>query len=152
MNILGLNKYKFVSPVDFLPYNGVQSIEESKCLSYDSLYDINSDIGFCVVWTMFYIEQRLHFEHKSRTEIVKGIMKYVDSGTLNDNACKVVRDYAGFVIKLYYDKSYFQRLKIHLLYNKNVYFAKAIENVKFYTIALVYLYLTHPRLFRFRLI
>lgn len=104
-------KIKLFKPVDFLPQKGFQSIEENFCNQNN--YKINTDTGFCVAWTMYFIEYRIKYPNKPRNYIVNKIMKKVKEGKTDKYVCKLIRDYTSFLLKLYNDKSFFDKVRLN---------------------------------------
>lgn len=98
--------YKVFSPTDFLPPIGMQLLYERYCTN-EKIY---TEIGFCMVWTMWFIEQRLKYPGKNRKFIIKYITSRVKSGELIEYICKIPQNYALFIDKLYRSKSLLSRL------------------------------------------
>lgn len=66
-------------------------IEDDKC--NDFLY---TSSGFCVAWSLWYIEYRLTNVNKSRNIVLKNAIKEFKKG---DKICRVIRGYAMFIDK-----------------------------------------------------
>jgi hypothetical protein len=130
-------KIKFFKPVDFLPKKGLQAIEEDHCDKTKFL--VNTNIGFCVAWTMYFIEQRIKNPSKSRKFIIDNILKKVKEGKTTSYVCELIRDYSSFIIKLHTNKSFFDRVKTHWSAKKYIYLLNIVSNSLI--IPIVYYYL-----------
>lgn len=108
-----LTDFKFIKPVHFFPPGkGFQQLEIEIC--DDINYKINSD-GFCVAWSLWYIELRLQNPNIPRKILVKKTLnsfskEFTNKDSKNKNdICKVIRDYSEFLMKLDSNKSFFQK-------------------------------------------
>lgn len=119
-------KIKFFKPVDFLPKKSLQEIEENECDKTKFL--VNTNIGFCVAWTMYFIEQRIKYPSKSRKFVVDTILKKVKEGKTTSYVCELIRNYSSFIMKLYTNKSFLDRIKTHWSAKKYVYLVQIVSN------------------------
>jgi hypothetical protein len=72
-----LTDYKFIKPSDFCPRFGPQKKLKGTLL-----------IGSCIIWTLWFTEQRLKYPNKSRESIIEQIM-----GKSDDYAFKLIEKY-----------------------------------------------------------
>lgn len=72
-----LEDYTFIKPIDFCPSFGPQKKLKGTLL-----------VGSCIIWTLWFTEQRLKYPNKTRMDIIDEIIK--DS---NENALKLVEKY-----------------------------------------------------------
>ncbi len=118
-------KMKFYKPVDFLPDKSFQGIEESECKNLNNMYFVNTNIGFCLVWTMYFIEYRIKYQNKPRNYIIKIIMKKVNEGKINKYVCELIRNYSEFIMKIYNNKTFLEKLKFNWSLKKYIYLFKS---------------------------
>lgn len=119
-------KIKFFKPVDFLPKKGLQAIEEEQCDK--SNYLVNTNIGFCVAWTMYFLEQRIKYPSKSRKFAIDVILKKVKQGKTSSYVCELIRDYSSFIMKLYTKKSFLDKIKTHWSAKKYIYLVNLVHH------------------------
>jgi hypothetical protein len=119
-------KIKFFKPANFLPKKGLQAIEEENCDK--TKYLVNTNIGFCVAWTMYFIEQRIKNPTKSRKFLIDTILKKVKQGKTSTYVCELIRDYSSFIMKLHTNKSFFDRVKTHWSAKKYYYLLQIAIN------------------------
>lgn len=141
------SKYKFFEPVSFFPKGKeFQYLEINLCKSEN--FNINSNAGFCVIWGMWYAEERLKNENISRKKLVatflkkfektvniiktskdpEAVEKYIQSLPI----CNVVRNYTQFVWNLTKSKTFLERLNIKLNVHSALYirqFAAIMINI-----------------------
>ena len=134
VTLLTDGKYKFFSPVSYLPEKGLQEIEELKCKDLEQFYNINTKIGFCVAWTMFYIEQRVTNSDKTRTQLVKKIFDRIDQGQGDNYVCRVIRDYTAFLLNLYDNKTLMDKLKFDFSTNYKLYAVRSLYLSAFFSV------------------
>ena len=94
-----------------------QSIELDNCENIK--LDVYSDTGFCVIWTMFYIEQRIIHKNKDRYKVVKDINKKIADKKPEEKGsiCYLISDYAKFIINLYNNLSLKEKILFNMKYN-----------------------------------
>lgn len=131
-------KIKLFSPENFLPPKSLQEIEETECIK--DVYKVDTDIGFCVAWTMFYLEHRIKNPNKNRNDIIKYIMAKVKKGKTDKYICQLIRKYSLFLINLYKSKSFKERLKTNLIFKWKYYLLKTFQ-FSFLTLYSIHLYI-----------
>jgi hypothetical protein len=120
LNIFSPNKkIKLFLPENFLPPKSLQEIEETECIK--DVYKVNTSIGFCVAWTMFYLENRIKNPNKNRNDTIKYIMGQVKKGKSDKYICELIRKYSVFILNLYKSKSFKERLYINTLFKWKLY-------------------------------
>jgi hypothetical protein len=87
------------------------NIESSQC--WDGLYKYNSK-GFCLVWSLWYLELRLNNPELSRQEITRKAMKTLRKTEDHQKICKLLRGYAQFIDKFTKDYT-IERNNKHLI-------------------------------------
>jgi hypothetical protein len=108
------HKSKFFKPVDFFPEGtDIQGKEES--LSKGKNYNVQTDVGFCVVWSLMYLEKRIQNFDTPRNEIVYDIIKMFDIDV--DFNSKEIRKYAAMVFKLDSNSNKFENLITFVYFN-----------------------------------
>lgn len=117
-----VKKLKIFKPENFLPAISFQSIEEIqlKCSTLSNIMPIYTKIGFCFIWTLFYIEQRLKYPNIDKKVLVERILEQIKSDDPNSEKglCKLITNYSGFVVNMYKKLPASQRLKVFLKYGK----------------------------------
>jgi hypothetical protein len=123
-----------------MPKVGLQALEEKLNKCNVGMYNINTNYGFCVAWSMFYIEQRVSNPTKTRKQIIDGIMKYVSKGEMNENVCILVRNFSGFIIKIYKDKSLLDKLKFNIEHLKYFYIQLGVIYASIWSFLSLYIF------------
>jgi hypothetical protein len=83
------NFINYCEPTRSCPYIGPQVLD-GLCPSI--LYKFNSPIGFCAVWSTWYIVLRLENPDMSSSELISNAVK-----NLNINLCKFIRGYSLYI-------------------------------------------------------
>lgn len=115
--VLNFPGIKFYTPVSFTKGYNIQDLELKTCDS--TLFDVNSRVGFCVAWTMWYSEMRIRHPDIHRIDLLDGLYNYFKKGADSVNKkkqympkqvinvllkdlplCNVVRDYTKFLFSL----------------------------------------------------
>lgn len=125
--ISGTDKIKVYSAENFLPKRGLQFIEESECLK--NVYKVDTVKGFCIIWTMYYLESRVKNPDKNRNYIIKYILNKVNEGKTDKYVCQLIRKYTLFLINLYNQKSLKSKIKINLIHKTNYYIFKLLNSI-----------------------
>ncbi len=122
-------KLKFFNPTTFIPVKGFQYIEELTCDIKEKIGElsVNTYIGFCFIWTMFYIEQRIKNDNVSRKKLIDSLFNKIYKSKESRYICKLVRNYAAFIISLYNKKSFTERLKLRIQFYKKFYIATIVD-------------------------
>jgi hypothetical protein len=66
---------------------------------YDTPYKYASEGGFCVIWTLWYLELRLKNRELSRDQTIDKAIGLLKHGPKNTKVCELLRGYAQFVDK-----------------------------------------------------
>ena len=82
------NKLKIIYPYFHKPFG---KLSYDKCKNF-----LFSSDGFCVSWSLWYIEYRLTNINKTRNIVLKNAIKQFNKG---DKICRVIRGYAMFIDK-----------------------------------------------------
>lgn len=112
-------KVKIFPATSFLPNKGLQEIEEKTCKKEN--YVINTPIGFCTAWTMWFIEMRIKYPDKPRNYFIKKIIKHVNNGETEEYVCLLIRNYSVFLNKLYSDLPFNKRIHFNLQHKYKYY-------------------------------
>lgn len=85
---------KYISPQKYLPRVGFQlfdSMEKNK-------KKIGDPGGFCVLWSMWYVDMRITFDQIPRDKLVKKIIKQIRAKNISFK--NMIRNYSGPIIKI----------------------------------------------------
>lgn len=80
--------HKYIKPKDYLPRIGFQYIETSE--SYNDF--IGDPRGFCALWSIWYVDQRLTYPDVDRGLLIKKLIKSVRTNNILFK--KLIRDYS----------------------------------------------------------
>lgn len=137
-------KLKFFPPLTFLPVKGFQFLEEKTCPITEKLGDIkvNTYTGFCLLWTMFYVEQRIKNENLTRNVLTKKLFNKIYKKNDSKYICKLIRNYAAFITSLYKSKSFMSKVKLRLKFYQNYYKYLIVQSTLQLMLSLAPLYYT----------
>lgn len=130
-------KVKLFQPSSFLPRKSLQYIEEEGCKKEN--YLINTPVGFCSAWTMWFIEMRIKFPDKPRNYFINKIMKHVKKGEIEDYVCLLIRNYSVFLSKLYNDLPLYKRIQFNMKYKYKHFIKKVFEQLLLVSLGYIYL-------------
>lgn len=85
--------YKYIKPCDYLPFHGFQQ--------FDNLYrdDVIGDPhGFCLIWTIYYIELRIMNPNRKLSKIINSLLRIIK--TLDISFKSVIRNYGMNITNL----------------------------------------------------
>jgi len=68
------NNSRMISPIEYLPKIGFQSIEVSEGNKYTNIGDPG---GFCAIWTIWYVDLRLEYPDIPRKKLIEKSMEYI---------------------------------------------------------------------------
>ncbi len=134
--LLNNKRVKLFPPTSFLPKIGLQQIEELKCKKEN--YLVNTSIGFCVAWTMWFIEMRIKFPDKPRNYFIDKIIKRVNKGEIEEYVCLLIRNYSAFLNKLYSDLPLNKRINFKIQYMYKHYVFKIFQQLFFASLGYAY--------------
>lgn len=120
-------KIKLFPPTSFLPKTGLQQIEEASCKKEN--YLVNTPIGFCVAWTMWFIEMRIKYPDKPRNYFINKIINHVNKGETEDYVCLLIRNYSAFLNKLYSNLPLHKRIHFNIQHKFKHYLLKTFQNL-----------------------
>lgn len=117
------SKFKFYEPGSIFPKNkNFQNMEIEFCPKH--LFTTNTELGFCVVWSLWYAETRIKNPDIPRKELIKNHItsfeqsikdiKNHESKIKNLPICKTIRDYTLFLIQLDKDKTFREKMLIRM--------------------------------------
>jgi ankyrin repeat protein len=85
---------KYIRPKNFLPKIGFQMFD----IYEQNKKKIGDPTGFCALWSMWYVDQRLRYEDVSRYDLIKNIIRNIKSQNISFK--NMVRNYSADIVKL----------------------------------------------------
>ena len=91
----GVPEFKFIKPIELGLEQGFQNIESSEGYYYEKFQNkkLNYE-GFCIMWSMFYLELVLRFPNKSGKELVEDAHAFINT---KDGSERFLRHIGAYV-------------------------------------------------------
>jgi len=90
-----ISEYSYLTPEDYEPIIGLQVLETSENFKNKKIGDPN---GFCAIWCVWWINQRIYNKNEHPKEIINSVIKQIK--LQNKSFKNVIRNFSQNIVKL----------------------------------------------------